>query len=78
VKVTEIAHEAHVGKCRGSDQHLWERGLWFDKKETPAGTMASMVLTVPKQDERGVRRNGHRCTSSPTYMISISSGKEMH
>jgi hypothetical protein len=51
VKVTGIVHEACVGECKGSDQRLWERGLWFDKKETPAGTMASVVLAVPKQDE---------------------------
>ena len=51
VKVTEIVHKAYVGECKGSDQYLWERGLWFDKKETPAGTMASMVMTVPKQDK---------------------------
>jgi hypothetical protein len=50
-KVTNIVHRACVGEWKGSDQHLWERGLWFDKKETPTGSMASMILDLPKRDK---------------------------
>ena len=40
----------YVGLCKGSDQYLWERGLYFEKRETINGNMAPMVLNLPKDD----------------------------
>jgi hypothetical protein len=49
-EIIEVVHKGYVGELKGADQYLWERGLWFDKKETPAGTMAAMATDIPKLD----------------------------
>jgi hypothetical protein len=45
-------HKGYVGEAKGSDQYLWERGLYFDKRETPNGSMAPMVFRLDKCDPK--------------------------
>lgn len=50
VEIVVVKHHGYVGEAKGADQYLWERGLYFEKKETPNGAMAPLVMQVPKQD----------------------------
>ena len=79
MRLSKVVHKGHVGELKGADQYLWERGLWFDKKETPAGTMAAMVTGIPKLDphERtGEWSQRHVLASLPDFEAELSALKK--